>query len=535
MEVTRLCHSLNSDPMAMKPIMRPSTKNPKRTHTHRGYRSRRGAYLHLFAVSLTLFVGMLAILYDLAQLNYAWRRCQNAADAAALAGGAKIADGAQENSAVSKTLEYLSIWNATASTAEDIHSPPISGKYLGMEGYIEVVAKWNVKMLFFRLLPFGSSEIQVTARAVAGTESFMPGDGVVALNPTARPGLVTSGSSKLRVHGRVVVNSEGGGVDEFGTPVNNGNNGVAISGGSPNSDKGIFAVIVDCVGGVDNPAVFKPLTPDKPSPLHAKMPPEPDPYVSVATPMISNGVDPTFRGSITVTNNGTSGLTQDASGLNRRAVAGEVIAGGLYTATAGDVILHPGIYTGLSINGGRVYFVPGIYVITAQTANQNVIRFNGGTVKADGLMFYNTGKNYNATTGAPDNTDLGIPPPSSPTTSFGRSSFTTSFQTTPIDTSRYNYASLYPGAKAVSSDFNGMMYYQRRHNTQTLQITGNSAQTTLIGTFYGKWMPIQISGQGKYNSQFVVATFAVTGSGNIEVTSGSNTPVASGKAVALVE
>ena len=515
--------------------MQDSTRNRTRTTPPRGYRSRRGAYLHIFAVSLTLFVGMLAILYDLAQLNYAWRRCQNAADAAALAGSAKIADGFQENPAMSKTLEYLSVWNVTASTAEDIHSPPISGKYLGMEGYVEVIAKWNVKMMFFRLLPFGSSEIEVKARAVAGTESFMPGDGVIALNPNARPGLITSGSSKLLVHGRIVVNSEGGGVDEFGAPVNNGNNGVAISGGTPNSDKGIYGIIVDCVGGVDNPAVFKPLTPGKPSPLHAKMPPEPDPYVSVATPMISNGVDPTVRGSIIVVNNGVSGLNQDPTGLNRRAVAGEVIAGGLYRANAGDVILHPGIYTGISINGGRVYFVPGIYVLVAQSANQNILRFNGGTVTANGMMFYNTGRNYNVNTGAPDNTDLGIPPPSSPTTSFGRASFTTSFQTSPIDTSVYNYASLYPGAKAVSSDFNGMMYYQRRHNTQTLQITGNSAETTLQGTFYGKWMPIQISGQGKYNSQFVVSTFAVTGSGNIEVTSGNNTPVAMGKAVALVE
>ena len=513
-----------------------NSKSPtKRINRPRCYTPRRGAYLHIFAVSLTIFVGILAILYDIAQLNYAWRRCQNAADAAALAGGGKIADGLQEVPAMSKTLEYLTVWNATASTADDIHSPPISGKYLGMEGYVEVVAKCNVKTLFFRLMPFGKSEIEVKARAVAGIESFMPGDGVIALNPLARPGLVVSGSSKLLVNGRIVVNSEGGGVDEFGNPVNNCNNGVSISGGTPNCDKGIFATIVDCVGGVDNPAVFKPLTPDKPSPLHAKMPPEPDPYVSVATPMISNGVDPTNRGSVTVTNNGTSGLTQDPTKLNRVAKAGEVIAGGLYTAAAGDVILHPGVYTGLSINGGRVFFVPGIYVLVAQSANQNILRFNGGTVKADGLMFYNTGKNYNVTTGLPDKTDLGIAPPVSPATSFGRASFTKSFKTSPIDTSVYNYASLYPGAKAVSSEFDGMMYYQRRHNTQTLQITGNSANTTLSGTFYGKWMPIQISGQGKYNSQFVVSTFAVTGSGNIEVTAGNNTPVAAGKAVALVE
>ena len=80
-----------------------------------------------------------------------------------------------------------------------------------------------------------------------------------------------------------------------------------------------------------------------------------------------------------------------------------------------------------------------------------------------------------------------------------------------------------------------MMFYQRRHNTQVLSITGNTSETSLTGTFYGKWMPISISGQGKYDAQFVVSDMKVTGSGTVEVTAGNNSPKAMGKSVYLVE
>lgn len=80
-----------------------------------------------------------------------------------------------------------------------------------------------------------------------------------------------------------------------------------------------------------------------------------------------------------------------------------------------------------------------------------------------------------------------------------------------------------------------MMFYQRRHNTQTLKITGNTSDTSLTGTFYGKWMPLDISGQGKYDAQFVIASMKVTGSGTVEVTSGNNAPKAKGNSVFLVE
>jgi len=496
---------------------------------------KRGSILAVFCVTLVVFVGVLAVILDLAWINYSWRHCQNAADAAALAGGKKLIEGDSTTNSENLALNYLSTWNDTDSTINDIHAPPISGPYQGVEGYIEIIARKRVQTMFLRFAPFSKPYVYVSARAVAGAEAFLPEDGVITLDPNARPGLSVSGSAALKVNGRIAVNSEGGGTDEFGAPINNGNNGVAISGGSPNSDKGIFARIVDSVGGVDNYLVFKPLIPGEPAPLRTGAEPEPDPYLNVVTPKASNGLDTRLRGSVSVTNQNVTGLSSDTAGQNRRATKTEVVAGGLHTVTSGEVILHPGIYDSISITGGKVYFVPGIYVLRSQKANQDVLKLTGGTIKAEGLMFYNTGANFNGTTGAPDMYDLSAPPPASATTLFGSTAINTSFRTTPIDTTRYNYASLYPGAKAVSKDFDGMMFYQRRHNTQTLKITGNTSETSLTGTFYGKWMPLDISGQGKYDAQFVIANMRVTGSGTVEVTAGNNAPKAKGNSVFLVE
>jgi hypothetical protein len=230
-----------------------------------------------------------------------------------------------------------------------------------------------------------------------------------------------------------------------------------------------------------------------------------------------------------------TGLATDDAKQNRRATKTEAVAGGLYTVQSGDVILHPGIYDSISITGGTVYFIPGIYVLRANKANQATLKVTGGNIKAEGLMFYNTGLSFRRYSGNPDKLDLSTPPPGTATTLFGSTEFNASVSTTPINTSRYNYATLYSGAQSISKDFDGMMFYQRRHNTQVLKITGNTSETSLSGTFYGKWMPLDISGQGKYDAQFVVDSMKVTGNGTVEVTAGNNAPKAKGNSVFLVE
>ena len=91
---------------------------------------RRGAYLVLFALSMTLFLGFLALIHDLALINYGWRRCQNIADAAALAGARKLGSTRSPSIARDTALTYLTILNPTDSRLADIRTPPTSDEVL---------------------------------------------------------------------------------------------------------------------------------------------------------------------------------------------------------------------------------------------------------------------------------------------------------------------------------------------------------------------------------------------------------------------
>jgi hypothetical protein len=497
--------------------------------------NRQGAYLVLFALSMTLFIGLLALIHDLALINYGWRRCQNIADAAALAGARKLGSTRSPSNAKNTALVYLTILNQTDSTLADIRTPPTSGDYAGQRGYVQVTARWEIGTWMLRRSWFSSPSIEVTAQSVAGDEMFIPEPSLLTLNPQAFPGLAVSRTSAFRVHGRIMVNSEGGGLDEYGNPIGNGNSSSAISVGLPTSNFGIFSDVVDSVGGVDNPYGIKPRVQDAYAPVRTKVPPFADPFLSIATPSVSNGVDNRFRGSVTVTSTSVSGLAYDTSGLNRVAKSNEVIAGGLYTANAGDIILHPGIYTRIWISGGRVFFVPGIYVVTARVTSPEVLRITGGSVVADGLMFYATGANYDANTGAPDRDDTSVAPPALASTTFGPISLVASFRASPIDTRKYDYASLYPGGKAVASEFNGITFYQRRHNQQYMAITGTNNQLSLSGVFYGKWMPLRISATGVLGAKFVVSSLNVLGGSSIEILATETDSPAIGRSIFLVE
>ena len=497
--------------------------------------SRKGAYLVLFTLSMTLFIGFMALIYDLALINYGWRRCQNIADAAALAGARKLGLTRSETKARSTALAYLTVLNRTDSRLADIRTPPTSGEYVGLTGYIQVTARKEIGTWMLRRSWFSGPSIEVTAQSVAGDDMFIPEPSVVALSPQARPGLAVSSTSALRVYGRIMINSEGGGLDHYGNPIGNGNNSAAISVGLPTSIHGIFSDVVDSVGGVDNPSAIKPRIVDAISPVRTKVPPWQDPYLSMETPNISNGVDNRFRGSVMITSTSINGLSYDTSGLNRVAKDNEVIAGGLYIAKAGDVILHPGVYSRIWVSGGSVYFVPGIYVVTARVSSPEVIRITGGNVVGDGMMFYATGENYDANTGTPDRNDSAIAPPTAPTTTFGPVWLVASLRLNPIDTQKYDYRSLYPGAKTVAAGFNGMTFYQRRHNQQYMIITGANNEPSLSGVFYGKWMPLRMSGTSFFGAKFVISSLNILGGSSIDIRATNTDSQAIGRSIFLVE
>jgi hypothetical protein len=469
-------------------------------------------------MTLVLALGMLAMVTDLAVKMGQVRHGQTIADSVALVAARtymKTGNATQARyDAIQLAAQHPQLETLTSA---DIRIPPASGDYQGKDNYIEVFVR-QPKNQFFGFLIRNTTGEKIVSRSVAGFIAMPSGDGVCALNPTAVPGLSVAGQGRLFVAGRIVVNSEGGGIDENGQQVLTGNNGVAVSAGN-STDNGIFAADVSVVGGVDNPSNIKPYDPTLLAPLRAGQLPEPDPMLELPTPTTALGVDARLRGSPKITNQNVQGMNTDQGNQNRLATAGESIAGGLYTAVAGAAILHPGVYDDISITGGTVYFIPGIYVIRAQQNNQDVLKITGGDVKAEGVLFYNTGSTYIPTTGWPDANDQDNPMPAVDAAKFGRVSFNASVTMSPIDTARFAYASLYPGAPAVNSKFDGMLFFQRRRNPHVITVTGNSGNSLLSGTLYAKWGEFNLSGQGSYDAQFIAGKVTTSGQGDITITS----------------
>lgn len=476
---------------------------------------RAGTILVLMAALLVTLLGMLGLVIDAGIMMAQSRQAQNVADAAALAAAKALADG--QNLAEARrvaTSFIVSIHGHLPPTADDILSPPRSGPYAGVQGFVEVIARQDSNAYFIGFLPGMASTYSVSARAVAGFEVVAVSAAVAALDPNGRPGISVKGNGNLVVDGRIVVNSQGGGLDEDGNPINNGGSGVALSAGK----NGVYGRAIDVVGGVDDPARFLPFDVGGPSPLRTGVLPEPDPLISIPIPVTSLGVDARRRGAVSINNGGASGLATDVARQNRVAtVNGESVAGGLYTASRGDVILHPGIYQSIRVVGGRVFMIPGIYVIAGPSGTAGSLDLSGGTVRANGVMFYVTGSNYDAASGLPDSGDAASPPPHTDGAALSTASLNASLNVSPIDTTRYNYGSLYNGAVPVSDEFDGIMLFQRRRNGNTISIGGQASKGALRGAIYARWALVNVSGQGGFDAHFIVGRLDIAGNGTVNV------------------
>lgn len=486
--------------------------SPRRRIFSAGSRIRRGAVAVKVAIVLPVMIGFLGLVIDSTLLMGRQRAAQNAADSAALAAAMRMLRGANQSTgttaaAVADANQFLVTYNLPTADPlvlnQNIHIPPSDGPYEGDPSFVEVVVTAPYQTLFMQVLG-ADPDRTVTARAVAGFEYVTSGEGSIVLDPTAKPGLDVSGGGTLRVKGRVLCNSEGGGVDENGAVVPGTQ--WAAKGGQPNSETGIFAEDLQIVGGVDTPSNFKHIDPGATgSPLHCRQVPIPDPFAYLETPTSANGVNATYRGTVDVRSTSASfdpaaGITKDANGV---------------------VVLPPGIYDSIKITGGVVRLQPGIFVLLGDNSG-TALNMTGGDIVGDGVMFYVTGhygteQPYDPATGLPDAGDAPDPygqlPPAKATGQdvFGTVSINSSVKLSPIDTSVHTYTT--PGIDV----FNGMLFYQRRRNPKGASITGNASDGVLDGTIYAKWANFSISGQGTYGAQFVVGSISVTGQGNVTI------------------
>jgi Flp pilus assembly protein TadG len=506
----------------------PQLSTSRRTTIPARQRSGRpGMVLIWCALMLTALLGMVGLVLDAGMCMASQRQAQNAADAGALAAAMDKLLGKTNAQATATAATFVKTYNQDhppeVTLDPIVNMPPTSGPYKNISGYVEVIVKINVKTFFIQLLG-SSSTRQVSARSVAGTENLNGDYGAVLLDPTARPGLSVSGLGRLSVNGTLVVNSNGGGVTETGANINNGQSGNATT---VDFLGHVYAKTVNTVGGTNNPGGFSNYPSGSPNPLHTKQQPLTDPLATVPTPTISNGVDPQLRGNpISST---FFQLANDPSGLNK-----------IVTQPNGSkyLQLYPGAYNSITITGGSIRFYPGIYVLQPTSAGATTLAITGiADVTANGVMFYNTGSNYNPNTGTPDINDANSAPPITDGALLGPIQMTalSTARMSPIDTTNgaYVYGGYRPGAPIPTQDFNGLLIYQRRNSTQPFSLKFDATLTEGFGTFYAKWAQMSFSGISDFIGQFVVGSMKISLLAEVTVTIAGTT--ARSKQVYLVE
>lgn len=427
---------------------------------------RRGTILVITAIVAVVLFGLLGLVIDAGQLMSAHRKTRNATDAAATAAAMDLLIGRSHSTATATATAFVKDYNGLESATVTVNIPPVSGPHAGNSQFVEVIVSNDVQMGFIQVLGIGATQT-LKDRAVAGWEGVAVAAGVIALDRDARPGIDLTGNGSLMVNGTVVVNSDGGGMTEDGQLIDNGSGGNAIT----ISGNGVlYARHVTSVGGVNDPSMIKNYDTSNPdSPLQTGTVAQPDPYQYLPPPTTANGAVSTFYGEVSL------------SGKD-------------------NITLSPGVYTSIKTSSNvNVWLEPGIYIITGG----GITMSGNSNLSGEGVIVYNTGSDYDVNTGQPDSGDGVNPPPASGDPSFGGVSITGNAE---LNLTAYSNS---------SSPYDGMVFYQRRLNTQPLKLAGNGSSDVLSGTVYAKWAPLDLSGNGQFNAQFVVQRVDITGNGDL--------------------
>jgi Tfp pilus assembly protein PilX len=157
-----------------------------------------GQVLVIFALSIVVIIGMLALSIDSGYLMSQRRSAQAAADASALA-----ADKAVQRNQLDKVqatgLGYASSNGFADGGANSVlvNRPPASGTRAGDSKCVETVITHNVSKFFIGAVYSGAW--QVTARGVACNEPTPRPYAIIALDPSG-DGITSGGSSSLQIN-----------------------------------------------------------------------------------------------------------------------------------------------------------------------------------------------------------------------------------------------------------------------------------------------------------------------------------------------
>ena len=182
-----------------------------RTHSRaqRSHASERGQALILFVFGLAALMGFVGLAIDVGLAFVARREMVNAADSAALAGAARLVEGAPVSAAIAEAEKFAENngYSDGADVSVAVNIPPTSGLNSGDSNFVEVVIEQEIGTFF--AVALGRDTWEVTARAVAGVETQANAEyALISLNPTASNALDLNGNATVTVNGAgVMVNS----------------------------------------------------------------------------------------------------------------------------------------------------------------------------------------------------------------------------------------------------------------------------------------------------------------------------------------
>jgi hypothetical protein len=454
------------------------------------------------AIALPTLCGLIGLVVDSGLLLAASREAQHAADSAVTAAAIEKQHGQSNSAALAVATQVVQQQNLLTNATVSLNSPPASGPYAGMAGFVEVFVIDQCSTNFIQILG-GLSTQQIAVRAVAGFEPSTTGAAIVVLDPDppsfdvsplpavaalgALPslpaiigGLEVLGIGAVEIDGAVLVNTTWGGMDENGNQVGEPhgllNLSHAISATPLIGLSSLKASDIRVVGGVDNRTYYGALTSGDPSPLKAGKLPVLDPYDDLPVPTTaadSNNVKTTVYGG--------------------KSVIGLPLIGP-------PVTLQPGVYDWIEVISGQAVFQPGVYIIrSTNPLTKLALSVVAGQVQAGGVMFYITDTaNYSPNSGSPDSSD------GENTAPVPNSSNVPPCAVVNIGL----LSSTYSGLNDASSPFNGLFLYQRRLDRRPIIFVQENliGAGQLRGTLYSKWGHVILAGKGTYDARFVVGT-----------------------------
>ena len=169
-----------------------------------------GVMAILVALLVPMVIGMMGLTVDVGIWYAEKRGLQDTADAAAMAGGAEIANGSDTVTMEAAVLAdaLRNDYDATTDTIA-INNPPTSGPNQ-VDGSVEVIITRQMPLFFttafFNLIGASTQQFSAKARAVVNT-AFVEEFCILALDPTASKSVEVSGSGTATLDCGVAVNS----------------------------------------------------------------------------------------------------------------------------------------------------------------------------------------------------------------------------------------------------------------------------------------------------------------------------------------